>query len=392
MFGDLFNMSLYDSSLLIQSIPGLLISLSGLILMGSVLIDATDDPRLAGVPVILEANCILAFKGNIELTFAMYLSSMSQSPLFIYRRYFRYVFDNSSMVLAQSVAIGLVIGLIGMAGGILSGGLSEGLGLSILAGALVSCILTSILFIILLVISIELSKFMDINPDNIILPTISSFGDYTNVRSLVYFTKWFRDSSPSSCLSYIFLSISLMPLCLCFVLVSKKRIPLQPVEVLLATYGISTASGYVLETFSTRFPVLAPSFPVFGGMSVSIAFIYLHRIFTSINNRTIHNSRKSYITLVLASILMSLCYLGMAALMGILYSREFCVLFIISFVFQVTILLSGISLLVEYLDKKEEDTGVLALPLISSISDLLSTGFLITICVILDLFDIKNGF
>ncbi|AFN82803.1 hypothetical protein EROM_040340 [Encephalitozoon romaleae SJ-2008] len=392
MLGDLVNLSLYNTSLLLQSIPGLFISLSGLILAGSALIDATNDARLADVPIILETNCILSFKGNIEVIFAMYLSSMSHSPLFIYKNYFIYVFDNSNLVLAQSAIIGLTIGLVGIIGTTLSGELHTGLGLAIVTGSLVSCILTTILFIILLVISIEVSKILGINPDNIILPTISSFGDYMNVRSLIYFTKKFKDASIPSSLICIFLSISIIPLCLYFGLASKKRIPVQPVEVLTMTYLISTATGYVLEDFSARFPILAPSFPVFSGMSVSIAFIYLHKIFTSINNQTIHNSKESYITLVFISVLMSLTYLVIAILMGLQYSHEFCILFMIFFVFHVTILLRGISILVEYLDKKEEDTGVMALPLIASISDVLSAGFLLVIVVFLDIFGIKHNF
>lgn len=392
MLGDLVNLSLYNTSLLLQSIPGLFISLSGMILAGSALIDATNDARLADVPIILETNCILAFKGNIEVIFAMYLSSMSHSPLFVYKKYFIYVFDNSNLVLAQSAIIGFTIGLIGIIGVTLSGELHTSLGLSILTGSLVSCILTTVLFIVLLVISIEVSKFVGINPDNIILPTISSFGDYVNVRSLIYFTKKFKDVSIPSSLICIFLSISIIPLCLYFALDSKKRVPVQPVEVLAMTYAISTATGYILEDFSAKFPILAPSFPVFSGMSVSIAFIYLHKIFTSINNQTIHNSKESYITLIFVSVLMSLAYLVIAILMGLQYSREFCILFMIFFVSHVAILLRGISILVEYLDKKEEDTGVMALPLIASISDVLSTGFLLVIVVFLDIFGIKHNF
>ncbi|AFM98083.1 hypothetical protein EHEL_040310 [Encephalitozoon hellem ATCC 50504] len=392
MFKDLVNLSSCNTSLLLQSVPGLLISLVGLIMTGSALIDATNDASLEDVPIILETNCILAFKGNTEVIFAMYLSSMSQSPLFMYKKYFGYVFVNSNLVLAQSAIIGLTIGLIGIIGVTLSGELHTELVMSMVTGSLVSCILTTAMFIVLLVISIEISKVMGINPDNIILPTISSFGDYMNVKSLMYFTKRFRGISIPLSLTYIFLSVSIVPLCLCFALSGKKRIPIQPIEVLVMTYVISTAIGYVLENFSVRFPILAPSFPVFSGMSVSIALIHLHKIFTSINNQTIHNSTESYITLTLVSLLMSLIYLVVAMLMGLQYSTEFCILFTISFVLHVTILLKGISILIEYLDKKEEDTSVMALPFITSVSDVLSAGFLLAVVIVLDTFGVKHNF
>lgn len=385
MFNELCDPASYNFPLLVQSIPGLLISLAGLVLTGTALNSATHDSKLQDVPILLEANCILTFKGNVELIFAMYLSSMSQSPFFLYRKYFRYVFDNSNLVLAQSAAIGFTIGVIGIGKNVISGISDTGLNLAILASSLISCTLTSVAFIILLIVSIELSKYMKINPDNIILPTISSLGDYINVKVLIHLTKQFKDMSIPSCLTYMFLMISILPFCLCFALISKKRIPLQSVEVLLITYAISTLSGYVLEVFHGRFSMLASSFPVFSGVSVSVAFIYLHRIFTSINNRTTHNSRESYITLVFTSVLMSIIYLVTSVMIGFEYSYLFCVLFTTFFICQVVILLKTVAGLIIHLDKGEGDTGVLTLPLITSVSDILAIMFLLAIAFTLEL-------
>eukprot|EP00919_Chromeraceae_sp_WS-2016_P066610 GHVR01157577.1.p1 GENE.GHVR01157577.1~~GHVR01157577.1.p1 ORF type:complete len:248 (+),score=1.49 GHVR01157577.1:370-1113(+) len=245
MFNELFNPTSYNLQLLIQSIPGLLISLAGLVLTGSALNDANYDDSLKDIPILLEANCILTFKGNVELIFAMYLSSMSQSPFFLYGKYFRYVFDNSNLVLAQSAGIGLIIGGIGIVKNLMSGISDEKVNMAILASSLISCALTSIAFIILLIISIELSKYMNINPDNMILPTISSLGDYMSVKALIHLTKQFKDVSVPTSLTYIFLMVSILPFCLCFTFMSKKRIPFQSIEVLLVTYTISTLGGDV---------------------------------------------------------------------------------------------------------------------------------------------------
>lgn len=387
MIDELLNPASYNFPLLLQSIPGLIISLVGLILTGSVLDSATYDEGLRDVPVLLQANCILAFKGNVELIFAMYLSSMSQSPFFLYGKYFRYVFDNANLVLAQSTMIGLIIGLIGVAKNLVSGMTDPGLNMAILASSMISCTLTSVAFILLLLVSIELSKSLRINPDNIILPAVSSLGDYMNVKTLIYLTKYFKGISIPSCLIYIFMLVSVVPFFLCFAFISKKRIPLQSIEILLVTYAISTLSGYVLEVFHSRFSILASSFPVFSGISVSIAFIYLHRIFTSISNRTAHNSRESYITLIFTSLLMSLMYLGASVLIGLKYSYLFCILFTVFFIAQVIILLKTVAKLIIYLDKGEGDTGVLTLPLITSISDILGIMFLLVVAFVLELFN-----
>lgn len=384
MFSELFNPSSYNSQLLVQSIPGLLISLAGLILTGSTLNSANHDESLKDIPILLEANCILTFKGNVELIFAMYLSSMSQSPFFLYARYFRYVFDNSNLVLAQSATIGFIIGLIGIVKNLASGTSDMEVNLAILASSLISCTLTSVAFIILLVASIELSKYVNINPDNIILPAISSLGDYMSVKTLIHLTKQFKNLTVIASLTYILLMVSILSLCLCFAFMGKKRIPLQSPEVLLVTYTISTLGGYVLEMFRTRFPILASSFPVFGGVSVAIAFIYLHKIFTSINNRTAHNTRESYITLISTSVLMSTIYLSISMFIGLGYSYLFCVFFTVFFVVQVIVLLKTVGSLIVYLDKGEGDTGVLTLPLITCISDILAIMSLLLIAFTLE--------
>ncbi|KHN69888.1 hypothetical protein M896_040830 [Ordospora colligata OC4] len=390
MINNISDLGFYSVPLLTQSIPGLLISLGGLIMTGSALAQASQNTSLDGIPILLQTNCILAFKGNIELIFALYLSSLSQSSVFSYKKYFRYIFDNSNLVIAQSAVIGLVIGLLGIISNLLIGETDTGINVVVLTASLISCIISSILFIMLLVTSIEASKLFEINPDNIILPTISSLGDYINVRTLIYLATWLKTIPIPSCLAYLLVSSSIIPFCLCFALISKKRLPLQSIEVLLTTYAISTISGYVLESFRKVFPILTPSFPVFSGMSVSIAFIYLHKIFTSINNQTVHNSKESHATLVLISILMSAIYLAASSIMGLNYPYCFYILFTLFFIVQVTILLKAVTFLIEYLDKYEDDTGVLALPLITSISDVLATIFLLTISVILLILNTNN--
>jgi solute carrier family 41 len=390
MLRSAFDISSYNVPLLVQSIPGMLISLTGLYLTGATLTDATGDRELANIPIILEANCILSFKGNVELIFAMYLSSLSQSPFRSYRKYARYAFDNSSLVLAQSTIIGLTIGLLGILKGFLFGKAGIDFILGIIVSSMLSCLLTSIAFIAILLVSIEASLFLDIDPDNIILPSISSVGDFLNVKALIYFTRTFRGVSAEVSMSYISIMFLIIAVCIFVAFFSKRRLPLQSVEVLSVSYTISTLCGYVLETFSSRFKFLASVFPIFSGMSASIAFIYLHKIFTSTSNQTAHNSRQSYMTLMFTSLLMALIYLFVSSVIGPNYTILFSTLFVVSFVAQVLLLLKAVEYLIVHLDKHDgSDAGALALPILSSISDLLSTVFLLLIAFLLKVTGLK---
>ena len=76
---------------------------------------------------------------------------------------------------------------------------------------------------------------------------------------------------------------------------------------------------------------------------------------------------------------MSIIYLTNLLLIGLKYSHLFCIFFIVFFIGQVVILLKTVANLIIYLDKGEGDTGVLTLPLITSILDILAIMFLLMI-------------
>lgn len=81
---------------------------------------------------------------------------------------------------------------------------------------------------------------------------------------------------------------------------------------------------------------------------------------------------------------MSIAYLIIAPITGISYNLPFCILFTMFFILQVIILLKIVERLLMYLAKFEGvDNGVYSLPLITSISDLIGTIFLLIIALIL---------
>lgn len=155
--------------------------------------------------------------------------------------------------------------------------------------------------------------------------------------------------------------------------------PIQSVEILAFTYILSTFGGYMLDHLSSKYHFLASSFPVYSGLAVSISFIYLHKIFTSINNNTDHNSKSSYLTLVITSFMMIVFYLILTLFLEFRKSIIFYFLFVILFVLQVIILLRMIEYLAKYLQDLDGDVGVISLPVITAVGDVISTAFLIII-------------
>jgi solute carrier family 41 len=368
-----------DINLLLESIPSLLISLIGLLTTGKVLEDGITDKKLLYYPLLLQTNCILNFKGNVELLFALYLSSMRQNSIITYSKYLRYVFDNANLVLIQSIIIGFTVGIIGISKCVFDGIFDMYILSNILTTSLITCVSTTILFILFLYLTIELSKQINVTPDNVILPTISSISDYLSIKFLIIYTKYFQKSSLPFMYLFCFLSLCLIPLCLFFICISKKRMPIQSIEVLAFTYILSTFGGYMLDHLSSKYQFLAASFPVYSGLAVAISFIYLHKIFTSINNNTEHDSRLSYLTLVITSFLMISFYIIITLFIEAKKSILFYFLFIILFVVQVIILLMMIESLAKFLQNLDGDVGIVSLPIITALGDVISTVFLILV-------------
>lgn len=209
----------FDINLLLESTPSLLISLIGLLITGRILEDGITDKKLLTYPLLLQSNCILNFKGNIELLFALYLSSMRQNSIITYSKYLRYTFDNSNLVLLQSLTIGFTVGIIGISKCIFDIRILS----NILTTSIITCTSTTILFILFLYLTIEFSKKINVTPDNVILPTISSISDYLSIKFLIFYTKYFQNSSLVLMFIISFLCLCLIPFCLFFICISKKK-------------------------------------------------------------------------------------------------------------------------------------------------------------------------
>ncbi|KCZ75968.1 hypothetical protein H311_03042, partial [Anncaliia algerae PRA109] len=290
-------------------------------------------------------------------------------------------FDNSCLVITQSVFIGLMIGILGGIRNFLSKDVDINIIIKIMASVLVSCFFSTVCILLIMVVSIKLSLLFNIDPDHIVLPGISSFGDFFGVRTCIYFIKYFHFATPqiSAIVILLILLITIIPFY--FSLVSKKIIPQQTIEVLLLTYLLSASAGYILDFFSKNFKILAIYEPVFCGMCCSTVLIYLNKRVTSIENRAEMNNQKVFSTLLLISFSLGAIYMIFFLFFIHKFLLSFFLLFVALFTLNIFILLYFIKLIIDSNSIANPNIGVFAIPLISSLSDF--TGVLMSIFIIL---------
>lgn len=369
-----------DFSLIFQSIPSLLVSLFGLALSGK-LLDMEQQMNYARIyPIILLSNCILSFKGNTELLYAMYLSSSSQLKEHNIRNFLLFAFDNGCLVMAQSVIIGISVGLLGLAKNVISNVLTIDLIPRMMVVCILSSFISTIFIILLLVPSVLVAIDLGINPDNIVLPVIASIGDFIDIGFLILFIKHYEYASTITCCIPIMLVFITTPILIYFSVRSKNRIPIQSAGILLITYLLSTLSSYIIQIFSKKHLVLASSYPILCGLTGASSYVYLNKKVTSIQNMVPHNNSRCLNSVILASIIVAIAATMFMPLMGIYYKKSFSILFVTGFVAIVYFLLKIIDFMMELYDDKSEVAGVIGLPMIASIADLFSSIVVLLIC------------
>lgn len=375
------NHKYFSKQLFMQSLPSLLFSLLGLSLTGKWLDQSSTRRIFEKYPLLLMSSCISSFKGNAELILAMHLSTMSQSVNMQHSRYNRYIFDNSCMVLSQSIVIGLSVGLVAAAKILIT---MRGRGhiyiIRIVASCLVSCFLSSLLIIFMMIVAIKASLCLKINPDNVVLPAISSFGDFTSVGTCVFFIEVYDRLSEKECTISSLGVAFLFPALIYISLTSKRRVPQQTVLALLTTYILSTTAGYMLDHYSRENRALAALSPVFCGLCGSTSYIFLNKKMTSLENMADMNTDSIFYTLLALSTFVSVMYAALAYMLFLHLSLAFFFLFILFYFLNVCILLSGVDRVTRHYTNLNDSISTSALPLLTSFSDII--GMVLLVCAV----------
>lgn len=425
---------MYSRSILLESIPSLLISFIGFTIAGSYLEDAKKESLFDVYPLLLVATCILSFKGNIELIFAMHLSSISNlysennsdtstrepernennlentshdiesnsgnnnnindnilnmgnTPLThnhnLIIEYAQFAINNSCMVIIQSIIIGFSVGLVGSSILIARFSSSLDLILNTMCTCIFSCFISTLIVLLILFCAITLFKNFNINPDNVVLPSISAFSDYFTVCSLIFFFKLFNSlDSKFICICSLLFIFSLLPFIAHLSIRSPTIIPICSMILLFLTFFLSSIAGFLIEYFSSKYKFLAISELVFSGLTSATSYIYLNRKLTSIYNQKPHNKKASLFSLLLVSFAISLSYILVSNTLFIKLSLIFSLLFIISFILDVYFLIEIIDVILTKFHRSVEIAGVVALPLITSLADFIGSLVLVSILFI----------
>ncbi|KAI5175750.1 solute carrier family 41 [Pancytospora epiphaga] len=371
-----------NTTLILQSTPSLIISLFGTIFTGMLFESSIRQPLFKNYPIILISGCILSFKGNIELNFAMYLSSL-RSQRITNQKYYSTAIKNFGINFLESFAVGLSAGCIGSISSLMkSSPVILSRMIAIPAATLLVCCVSSLLFFTMLMSIIEIVHFTGMNVENVILPILNAFNDFTIVRSTIFFLEVVDRFYIEQCI-IIEVALFCLVLVLCMLGVKIQSTTHRcDIYILVISYLVTIISGSVLEHYSSTFLHIATVFPVTAGMCGSIAFIHMHqKIHPRVSSRVSWYDSQQ-ITLILMSFMMSVFYVIIAALLGYGYTPSYSILFVFMFICQVGIMLFISEVVFKYFKIANGNLPLATLPIVSCISDFLSVILLVTLAFI----------
>ncbi|KAI4291353.1 solute carrier family 41 [Pancytospora philotis] len=364
-----------NRELIVESAPTLLASLVGMLATGAMFESSIKQPQFKPYPIILIAGCILNFKGNAELNIAMHLSTR-RSLQGSSSSFASAIFYNSCAALAQSFITGLLAGATGMLSTFMKKQAAGLLSVRMLTASLLTCCLTTLFFIGVLLLTIEIAAFFQLCMENFILPVLSTLNDFIIVKGLLLSTEAAELLSSKECAVLCLGMACPFAVAVFFVFRKPEGLYLNRPEVLLISYLITAASGFLLEKYAKSFAHVAAAFPVFAGMCGAITLIHAHRTFRMLQTRE-PDTVPPFPTLLLLSLFVSISYIGFAALFHFKYSLGFSVLFIVLFILQVFIFLLAIETIADKVQSGGAFLSADALPLISCMSDFAAVAALI---------------
>lgn len=370
--------TMFNTKLIVESAPSLLISLVGMLITGLLFESSVRQKRYSIYPIILESGCILSFKGNIELSLAMYLSTLrtfrSPDVNFVHAAFY-----NSCSVIAQSFITGFVAGLIGTASSALKKTTEQLMFLRIVTASMLTCCLTTLIFLVILLIVIEVAYILCIHVENFILPILSTLNDFLIVQGLLLSTKFVEYFTVRECLLTCLAMFGLFSVATFFTLAhmyANNTVLISQPEILGISYLVTVLSSFVLERCSATFRHVATVFPVFAGMCGAILYIHAHRRFTFLQTNE-PEIPPTYPTLLLISLIVAIVYICLAKLLDFKFSTGFCLLFIFLFIAQVSVLLFIIETISTSMRNSNKPINTDALPIIACTSDLLAVIVLV---------------
>ncbi|GJJ72135.1 solute carrier family 41 [Entomortierella parvispora] len=365
----------------------LLIAVSGLICAGwlldviqhwQVFIDISE--------LIILIPILLNLKGNLEMNLASRLSTAANLGL-LDQKPTRNAFikGNLALLQLQGLAVGSVAGLFSFGLGVIvhptTNNMSE-IALMITASMMCAAASSFVLGVFMCGLVLLCRKY-GINPDNIACPLASSFGDLVTLVILAGCAASLESylHSPLAIVILVFL-LALIPVWIMYVRQNKfvSEVAKEGWGPVFAAMVIASTAGLTLERYITEYPGMALISPVLNGLVGNIGSIYASRISTSLHANMKENYRATERILFGVHIPIQIVFLIVIGVLGlghVQWSVAVVLGYIVVALCLVAISLAMAKWIVHLFWRRGYDPDNYALPILTSLIDVIGTAFLV---------------
>ena len=376
-----------------QVLPALVIAAFGLFLSGYVLDITQHWPVFeSNTAYFMAIPMLLGLKGSLDMTLASRLATAAHSGYMDDKQRTREIII-SSLALVQVQAI--ICALITAVGSIIISSISNGVflflpNLVMLASILIT--MSSAAFVLgsLTAYLITCSVAYDIDPDNIVTPIVSSFGDACTTGLLALFGTFFYDLSldKSDILGIywspliIFVHLILLPL---FWNVAKREELCRPVLKtgwlpLVSSLALSQIAGVILEQNVMRYKGIAVLIPYINGIGGNLGAVYASRLCSSLHTGKTEEELKICLSLLFANLPLQGIFLMVVYFLNLGHVKINWLiigLYILASTLQIVLVLLFITKITRILFRCEIDPDNYATPWLTALGDIFGTFFLV---------------
>uniref|UniRef100_A0AC35GWB6 SLC41A/MgtE integral membrane domain-containing protein n=1 Tax=Panagrolaimus sp. PS1159 TaxID=55785 RepID=A0AC35GWB6_9BILA len=400
----------------LQSLPPLLFASIGLIGTGVLLHQwqcGTFYTRIHEALMLTPA--LLGLKGNIEMTFASRLTTLSHlGKMDNKENCLSILGSNMALVQTQAIILSYFATIITVITESIRSDFSFQDSHILAASAVSSTTLSSIVLCLLIMGLVILARKLRVNPDNIMSPLASSMGDLITFLFFVGFgtlqVACCSADSGSCWLSIIFIVLSIFVIPVTFYFAYRNIFTRQTLiwgwfSILFAAI-FSSGGGYILERSAIKFKNLAMFQPLLSGLAGNRAAVQCSRLSTSyhiscerlgvvnpedtfqkklnpwhtFDTKDIHS--RTALVLIGCSVPSHLLFMSIIIAISkqnFLFNWQFFTSYCIAAFIQIVILMYFAQLLVYILWRLGADPDHSAIPILTSIADLFGIALLLSI-------------
>ncbi|CAD5226190.1 unnamed protein product [Bursaphelenchus xylophilus] len=388
----------------------------GMVGAGILLDRASTWYFLSEVPeALILVPALLGLKGNLEMTLASRLSTMANlGQMDTREQQVMALISNLALVQTQAIGVSLAASFLAITTSFFDGyGFHWPRVVSLMLISISTASIASLILSTVMVLLAIIARKWKINPDNVSTPIAAMLGDITTLAFMILFgTVLTKNAESLFILQVILLVLFISSTVIWALAASKNPATLEVLKhgwyIVILAMLISSGGGYVLKMAMTKFSSLAVFQPVVNGVGGNLVAVqaskistYLHRhgkpgvlpenkIMTyALPIRTFALKEEESIhalLLLLMSIPGHVIFLTVISLveLGDIYDWKFYIAYAIIGMLQVAILLyiCQLSCRVMWRFKVNPDNN--AIPLLTSLGDLIGTSLLFAMFIILN--------